>query len=575
MTASEPRHPLWLDRALGDPLADEGPLGFRASVALDEREEFPTDAARILDDLGVCRHYVPVENGGDLRSFEELALVLRTIARRDVTLAVGHGTTCLGTQPVFLAGDLSLKRSVAASVLRREAFSLGLTEQGNGSDLLATETTADVASRTVTGEKWLIGNATRGTGVTVLARTRSAGGPRGFSLLFVDKEESRDRCDLLPKVRTQGIRGADIGGLRFRAAPYRSEPVGGEGAALSVLLKTFAVTRTLIASVAVGACDSALRIVLDFAKSRRLYGGTVLRIPHARAVLCDSLAEHLACEAASLAGARALHFSPEEATFWASVLKYHVPTAVERAVRELAVILGARHYLREAHAFGMFQKIQRDVGVLGLFDGSTLVNLYNVAVHAPAIGRGAREEGVPLGGAPALLGDLPGVVPSRLSVIARSVSGADALARDALSRLSGRANEAALRPLLGALERESIRVRRDLSADALRNPFDMTPELVDLASRYARLAAKALAASVHAHAGPSRSPVLDAGDWLVVALARELPHALDATDAAVSRQQLQACRERLLGFALEAEQRREPLGLLTEAPLSTERTNTP
>jgi hypothetical protein len=215
----------------------------------------------------------------------------------------------------------------------------------------------------------------------------------------------------------------------------------------------------------------------------------------------------------------------------------------------------------------MFQKIQRDVGVLGLFDGSTLVNLYNVAIHAPVIGRGARED-VPLGGATALLGDLADVVPGRLSVIARSVCGADALARDALSRLSGRANEAALRPLLEALESEASRVRRDLSVDPLRNPFDMTPKLVDLASRYVRLAAKALAASVYAHAGPSRSPVLDAGDWLVVALARELPHAMGATD-------LEACRERLLAFMLEAEQRREPLCLLTEAPLSTERTNTP
>jgi alkylation response protein AidB-like acyl-CoA dehydrogenase len=576
MTTSLSRHPLWLDRALGDPFADEGPLGFRASVALDEREEFPTRAAGILDDLGVCRHYVPVEHGGDLRSFEELALVLRTIARRDVTLAVGHGTTCLGTQPVFLAGDLALQRSVAACVLRREAFSLGLTEQDNGSDLLATATSADVASRAVTGEKWLIGNATRGAGVTVLARTRSAGGPRGFSLFFVDKEESRGHWDLLPKVHTHGIRGADIGGLRFRAAPYRSEPVGGEGAALSVLLKTFAVTRTLIASVAVGACDSALRIVLDFAKSRKLYGGTVLQIPHARAVLCDSLAEHLSCEAASLAGARALHAAPEEATFWASVLKYHVPTAVERAIRELAIVLGARHYLREAHAFGMFQKIQRDVGVLGLFDGSTLVNLYNVAIHAPVIGRGARED-VPLGGAPALLGALAGVVPGRLSIIARSVSGADALARDALSRLSGRgrANEAVLRPLLEALESESLRVRRHLSADTLRNPFDMTPEIVELASRYARLAAKALAASVHAHAGPLRSPLLDAGDWLVVALARELPQAIESAGGTVSRRQVEACRERLLAFMLEAEQRREPLSLLTGDPLSPEHTKTP
>jgi alkylation response protein AidB-like acyl-CoA dehydrogenase len=560
MKESLERHPLWLDRALGDPVRDEGPLGFRASVELDEREEFPVQAAGILDELGACRHYAPAEHGGDLRSFEELALILRAMARRDVTLAVGHGKTCLGTQPVFLAGDVSLQRRVAARVIQRESFALGLTERGNGSDLLATVTSADLASRTVTGEKWLINNATRGTCVTVLARTRAAGGPRGFSLLFVDKEESRGTCEPLPKVRTHGIRGADISGIRFQATPFDAEPVGGEGAALSVLLKTFAVTRTLIASVAVGACDSALRIVLGFAKSRELYGGTVLKIPHARAVVCDSLAEHLSCEAASLAGARALHVAPDQATFWAAVLKYHVPTAVERVVQELGVVLGARHYLREGHVFGMFQKIQRDLGILGLFDGSTLVNLYNVAIHAPAIGRGAQED-IPLGGAPSLLDTLGDIVPSRLAIAARSVTGADSLARDALARLRGRPAEAALRPLLEALESESARVRQELCADTLRNPFDMTPELVALASRYARLAAKALAASVYAHAGRLRSPLLETGDWLVVSLARELPQA------GVPPTHLESCRERLLRFMLEAEERCEPFCLLNDSQL--------
>ena len=90
MTSSFPRHPLWLDRALGNPMRDPGPFGFQASVELDEREEFPSQAAGLLDDLGVCRHFVPVGTGGELRSFEELALLLRAVARRDVTLAVGH-----------------------------------------------------------------------------------------------------------------------------------------------------------------------------------------------------------------------------------------------------------------------------------------------------------------------------------------------------------------------------------------------------------------------------------------------------------------------------------------------------
>jgi alkylation response protein AidB-like acyl-CoA dehydrogenase len=378
----------------------------------------------------------------------------------------------------------------------------------------------------------------------------------------VDKEEARGTYEHLPKIRTHGIRGADISGIRLRDAPYHGDPIGGEGAALSILLKTFAVTRTLIASIAVGAGDSALRIVVNFARSRRLYRGTVLQISHARSVLSDSFADLLACEAASLAGARALHAAPEQATFWASVLKFHVPTTVERLVGELAIVLGARYYLREAHAEGMFQKIQRDVCVLGLFDGSTLVNLYSVALHAPAIPRGS-SAAVPLGDAPRLLDPLVELDPRRLSIAARAVCGADALARYALAHLEGRSRNRGLPPLLQRLESEALRLQAELSASTLRNQFDMSADLVALSSRYARLACLALAANVFVRSRLPGSALFEAGDWLVLALARALP------DCALDRHLVESCREELLRVLLDMEARGHPFSLLSECRLET------
>lgn len=552
--------PLWLDRALADPLEDQGPLGFRTAVRLDEREEFPTEAARTLDERGISRHFVPSRLGGELDSFEELACLVRAIARRDVTLAVGQGQTCLGTQPVFLAGDAALQRSVAARVLARESFALALTERRNGSDVLASTTFAEGKSPSfVTGEKWLINNATRASGVSVFARTRPAGGPRGFSLLLVDKDETRGDYEVLPKIRTHGIRGADIGGIRFSRAACPSDPIGGEGAGLAVLLKTFAVTRTLIPSIAVGAADSALRIVLDFAKSRELYGGTVLQIPHARAVLSDAMADQLAWEAASLAGARVLHTAPEQASFWASVLKYHVPTSVERVVRELAVVLGARHYLREDHAFGMFQKIQRDAAILAVFDGNTLVNLQNVALHAHALGRGS-DTNAGVGSATDLLGPLPDFDPRALSIAARAVCGAEVLASDALERIEGRALARILRPLLEQLRELAIRTREQMAQATLRNAFDMTPQVVGLASRYAQLSSAALAASVYARWMHRPSGPAATGEWLVLVLAREVG------DDGIPPTTLDMCREALLRFMVEARACGEPFSLLAQTP---------
>ncbi|MGA3120528.1 MAG: acyl-CoA dehydrogenase family protein [Polyangiaceae bacterium] len=551
-----PVEPLQLDRALGDPGSDDGPLGFSWAVRLDEGEEFPTEAAAELERLGVSSRYVPAHVGGALRSFEELACTLRAIARRDVTLAVGHGKTLLGTLPIFLAGDSTLKARVAERVLAGEPIALALTERNNGTDLLSSVTWAEGSSvRSVNGEKWLINNATRATAASVFARTRQQGGPRGFSLLFMDKREAQGAYATLPKIRTHGIRGADISGIRFENAPCSTQPIGGEGAGLSIVLKTFTVTRTLIANVAVGAIDSALRIVVAFARARSLYGGTVLEIPHARAALCSAAADLLACEAVSLAGARMLHSAPEEATFWSSVLKYHVPTTAERLVRDLGVVFGARHYLREGDASGMFQKIQRDIGILSVFDGNTLVNLSNIVLHASALSRGAGEF---VSNAARLLVPVDEIDPRRLAIVAHRVHGAEEAARDALAHLSGRNHAEILRPMLEQVVVRAHAIRTKMASFAPRGPFDVTPELVNLASRYARIAAAALSASVFVHSAPRLGGLIAAGDWLVLSLAHELGEGEWSPGA------VQGCRERLLEFILHATERRVSFSLLSD-----------
>jgi hypothetical protein len=91
--------------------------------------------------------------------------------------------------------------------------------------------------------------------------------------------------------------------------------------------------------------------------------------------LAGAFIDLLVCECVSLGAARALHAAPGQMSVWSAVAKYFVPVRVEALVRELAVVLGARHYIREGHFFGHFQKLMRDNAVAGLFDGSTVINL--------------------------------------------------------------------------------------------------------------------------------------------------------------------------------------------------------
>src|SRR5690606_29254778 len=106
----------------------------------------------------------------------------------------------------------------------------------------------------IDGEKWLINNATRGDLVCVLARTGAVGEARGHSLFLVDKHvlpPGSYRC--LPKVRTHGVRGADISGIAFTGAEVPADAMVGEpGTGLEVLLKALQITRTLCGGMSLG-----------------------------------------------------------------------------------------------------------------------------------------------------------------------------------------------------------------------------------------------------------------------------------------------------------------------------------
>ena len=79
--------------------------------------------------------------------------------------------------------------------------------------------------------------------------------------------------------------------------------------------------------------------------------------------------------------ARGLQASPDQSSVWSSVAKFLIPTVLDRTVSALAVVLGARHYLRAHPRYGAFQKAKRDLLVANFADGNTVVNLKNVALQ--------------------------------------------------------------------------------------------------------------------------------------------------------------------------------------------------
>ncbi|MEV7995888.1 acyl-CoA dehydrogenase family protein [Streptomyces sp. NPDC086077] len=421
------------DRFLGDPDDPGEVFSYARCAELDDKEEFPADICRRFEEWGLPEHYVPVEHGGRLHDYEHVLQLVRAVARRDLTCAVGHGKTYLGGVCVWVAGSAEQGARLGADIMAGVPVSLGLTERAHGSDLLAGDVHVDVDPSDadhwlVSGEKWLINNATRGSVLSLLTRTRPDGGPRGFSVLLVDKRElDEDTYRHLPKVRTHGIRGADISGIAFDGARVpRGALVGAEGAGLEIVLKALQLTRTMCAALSLGAGDHGLRLGLDFAEQRELYGRRLVDLPQARQVLTGAAADVLLHEAVALVAARAVQAQTSELGVVSAVTKYLLPTGTDEVLADLTGLLGARAFLKGVHADGRFQKLQRDHRIVGLFDGNTLVNLNSLVNQFRSLVRGFRRgtgDTAGAGTACDLAAPLPPLDPSKLSLVARHGSG--------------------------------------------------------------------------------------------------------------------------------------------------------
>jgi alkylation response protein AidB-like acyl-CoA dehydrogenase len=368
-----------LELYLEDPHNRETVFSYENSAALDVREAFPDEICARLEKWGLSEYYVPTEFGGALESYDQLLMLIRLLARRDLTVAVGHGKTYLGSVCVWINGSQEQACKLGQLVCNGSIVSLALTESIHGSDLLANDFSAEPHQDgfSLNGEKWTINNATRGDLLSIFARTDKKGDSRGYSIFLVEKDKlPQQSYTCLDKLKTHGIRGADISGIKLKDAWVSSTAVVGKvGHGLETVLKALQVTRTLCAALSTGAVDNALRLTYKFATERQLYGKAVIELAHSRQVILDSFADLIISEVLSLISSRAIHVLTDQMSLISAVTKYLVPTTVDKTIERLSTVMGARAFLLDLFERGRFQKLERDHRIVGLFDGNTLVNL--------------------------------------------------------------------------------------------------------------------------------------------------------------------------------------------------------
>lgn len=384
-----------VEHKLGNPNDINSIMSTRRVMELDEGECFQEEFFQFLLSLKLHHHYVPEELGGKFTSYEQLYALGKVLARRDLSTAVTMSTMVWSTL-VWIGGSNNMKKHCANITMSNNgAQCLAYSEEDHGSDLLsnqffATETDDGFILQ---GEKWPINRAARSEVVMLLAKTSNDNGGRNLSLFMIEK--SKIDCSTftyLPKVKTHGLRGCDICGIRFSGTKIpKSALIGNVGDGLELAIKAFQVTRTLCAALSIGALENNLRVVMDFAKNRQLYKGNVFDIPNARHYLTGAFTDLLVTDALGSSMTRALHIVPKEFSILSAVAKCFSPFKLDKAQKDLATVLGARFFFREKHKEGIFQKSMRDSQVVGLFDGSSEVNLYSLTTQLPMLIRRQRK----------------------------------------------------------------------------------------------------------------------------------------------------------------------------------------
>jgi alkylation response protein AidB-like acyl-CoA dehydrogenase len=374
-----------LEKALADPLEAD----FAAAVRADAASAFPQELCAAAIDWGFAEYLIPEECGGRLRSLEEIFLLSRVMSRRDLTATIALGASLLASLPVWLRGSIEQKMSAAELLRRGDFLAFALSEREHGADVVAGEVTARPAQAgdgwRIDGTKWLINNAGHAAAASVTARTGN--GVRGLTIFFLLRAQADERqWVVLPKIRSHGLRGSAFSGLTFSGMPTSDTDVIGKiGQGLELVLETLQISRVLVASFALGALDTCLRAVLDFARTRQLYGAPIVELEPVGRRLTDAYAELLIGETLAHAACRAAHFAPEQLPLMSACVKYLVPQLATDSIESLGVVLGARSYLTSEHWQGIVEKMRRDCAVTTLFDGSAPVNLNVIADHLPSL----------------------------------------------------------------------------------------------------------------------------------------------------------------------------------------------
>ncbi|MEZ5410641.1 MAG: acyl-CoA dehydrogenase family protein [Acidimicrobiales bacterium] len=244
----------------------------------DDKHEFPWEFYKSMADGGWLGIVIPEQYGGGGQGITEGAIVLNRIAASGAGM---NGCTALhltmfGLNPVVKFGNDQLKDTFlprAAAGDLHVAF--GVTEPDAGTDTSRITTRAvedGMGGWIVSGRKIWTSKALESEVVLLLVRTDGEPGQGFGGLTLFLADLNRDYCDIrpIPKVGRNAVASCEVFYDEMPVEGWRM--VGERGKGFHHILHGLNPERILLANVACGIGEAAIRRAVNYANERSVFG---------------------------------------------------------------------------------------------------------------------------------------------------------------------------------------------------------------------------------------------------------------------------------------------------------------
>ncbi|HVW33990.1 MAG TPA: acyl-CoA dehydrogenase family protein [Acidimicrobiia bacterium] len=351
----------------------------------DRLGEFPREAWAEICRAGLCGVALPEEYGGAGLGMVEMALIVEELAAGGAGATVGQLfmiNPIFGGVAVSRYGSEGQRRAILPGLITGDVICcMALTEPDAGTNTLDMRTTAraDAGGWRLRGNKIWITAVPDATKMLVVARTKApdevTSRADGISLFLIDVDRDGLSHDAIEKVGTHTLAASNV---YFDDVPVRrDELVGTLHGGWRELLDVLNTERIVTTAALVGAGRLAERLAVDYAKERRVFGGTPiaayqgLQFPLAQAHAERACARQMNLRAAELYDAGQPYGT--EANLAKLVAAQAASATIDRAMQTM----GGMGFARESHV----ERLWRDARLFKFAPVSEEMILNYIAVH--------------------------------------------------------------------------------------------------------------------------------------------------------------------------------------------------